>query len=260
MHRTASHAARPSRGSAAKVRQSMETALAWTSPARVLRNVGPKLVPFFKSVGIYFVLVSDQPCILTVCFKCLPIISLIAFILLHGIDYSQERAFSQRILTGLVFSCLGDALLVWPSCFVFGMIMFAIAQIMYTTAFGFKPLNAKLGAFLYLLCAIIIFTLMPGLNGVLKIGVPVYTLLLGTMSWRAISRVQFFEGQWTWNRLCCCIGSICFVISDTMIGFHHFYSPVPYPQITIMLTYYAAQLGIALSAVESKRVKDSVVK
>lgn len=34
---------------------------------------------------------------------------------------------------------------------------------------------------------------MPGLNGVLVIGVPIYTTLLGTMSWRAISRVVFFK-------------------------------------------------------------------
>lgn len=33
---------------------------------------------------------------------------------------------------------------------------------------------------------------MPGLNGVLAIGVPIYTILLTTMAWRAISRVQFF--------------------------------------------------------------------
>ncbi|OXU18056.1 hypothetical protein TSAR_014376 [Trichomalopsis sarcophagae] len=140
------------------------------------------------------------------------------------------------------------------------MAMFAIAQVMYTSAFGFSPFNAKLGAFIYALCAIIIYTLMPGLSGVLKIGVPVYTLLLGTMSWRAIARVQFYGGKWTWTRLCCCIGSICFVISDTLIGFHHFYKPVPYPQITIMLTYYAAQLGIALSAVESKDNNEAAAK
>lgn len=32
--------------------------------------------------------------------------------------------------------------------------MFAIAQIMYIFAFGFKPLNLKLGAVLYLSCSI----------------------------------------------------------------------------------------------------------
>ncbi|XP_071577293.1 lysoplasmalogenase TMEM86A-like [Temnothorax nylanderi] len=93
---------------------------------------------------------------------------------------------------------------------------------------------------------------MPGLNGVLAIGVPIYTVLLVTMAWRTISRVQFFEELCTWTKLCSCIGSICFVTSDTLLGFHYFHSPLPYSQVSIMLTYYAAQLGIALSVVDSK--------
>ncbi|XP_012175059.1 lysoplasmalogenase-like protein TMEM86A isoform X1 [Bombus affinis] len=227
-----------------------------SSPAQVLKSVGPKLVPFFKSVSVYFILLAEQPSLLTACFKCLPIISLIVFVLLHGISLSQEYRFSRRILTGLIFSCIGDALLVWPSCFTPGMCMFALAQIMYISAFGFIPLNIMLGTILYALCSLVIYALMPGLNGILVIGVPVYTVLLTTMAWRAISRVQFYKVQrkelWTWTKLCSCIGSICFLISDTLLGFHYFHTPLPYSQVSIMLTYYAAQLGIALSAVGSK--------
>lgn len=231
-----------------------------SSPTQVLKSVGPKLVPFFKSVSVYFVLLAEQPSLLTACFKCLPIFSLIFFVLLHGINLSKEYAFSRRILTGLVFSCIGDALMVWPNCFIPGMGMFAIAQIMYIIAFGFVPLNATLGAVLYALCLPVIYILMPGLNGMLALGVPIYTILLMTMTWRAISRVQFFEELWTWTKLCSCGGSICFVISDTLIGLHHFHNPVPYSQIFIMITYYAAQLGIALSTVDSRNNNKSLKK
>lgn len=55
-----------------------------------IKSVGPKLVPFFKSVAVYFVLQVEQTFLLTACFKCLPIISLIIFILLHGISLSKE--------------------------------------------------------------------------------------------------------------------------------------------------------------------------
>ncbi|KAH0551999.1 lysoplasmalogenase-like protein TMEM86A [Cotesia glomerata] len=223
-----------------------------SSPTQVLKSIGPKLVPFFKSVCVYFVLLAEQPSLFTACFKCLPIISLIVFVLLHGMNLSDEYKFSRRILTGLIFSCLGDALIVWPNLFVAGMSMFAIAQIMYITAFGFAPLNSTLGAMIYALCTIVIYILMPGLEGILAIGVPIYTTLLGTMAWRAISRVRYFKEPWTWTQLCSCIGSIFFLISDTLLGFHHFYHPVPYATVSIMLTYYAAQLGIALSAVDSK--------
>ncbi|XP_048511121.1 lysoplasmalogenase-like protein TMEM86A isoform X2 [Athalia rosae] len=223
-----------------------------SSTGQVIKSVGPKLVPFFKSVSVYFVLLAEQPSLLTACFKCLPIISLIVFILLHGINLSEEYAFPRRILTGLLFSCIGDALLVWPTCFVPGMGMFAVAQAVYISAFGFAPLSPILGAILYALCTIVIYLLLPGLNGILTIGVPLYTILVTTMAWRAIARVQFFEELWTWTKMCSCAGGIFFVISDALLGFHCFYSPILYAQVIIMATYYAAQFGIALSAVDTR--------
>jgi hypothetical protein len=36
---------------------------------------------------------------------------------------------------------------------------------------------------------------MPGLDGLLAVGVPVYSVLLMTMIWRATARVQFFEAS-----------------------------------------------------------------
>lgn len=182
----------------------------------------------------------------------MPILCLIGFVLLQGMSLGDEYAFSRRILTGLAFSCLGDALLVWPHYFIHGMAAFGVAQLMYTSAFGFKPLNAYLGASLYVLCATAVIILLPGLNGILIIGVPLYSILLITMAWRAIARVQLFEELWTWTKLCSCAGGIMFATSDALIGFHHFHQPIPYSQVLIMLTYYAAQLGIALSVVDSK--------
>ncbi|XP_066999139.2 lysoplasmalogenase TMEM86A isoform X2 [Anabrus simplex] len=225
-----------------------------TSPTQVLKSVGPKLVPFFKTVAIYFVLFIpvERPSLFAMCIKCLPIISLIVFVLLHGMSLGDEYAFSRRILTGLLFSCLGDALLVWPHYFIHGMSAFGVAQLMYTAAFGFKPLNAALGVVLYILCATAVAVLMPGLSGILIPGVPLYSVLLITMAWRATARVQFFEDLWTWTKLCSCAGGILFAVSDALIGFHHFHQPIPHSQALIMVTYYAAQLGIALSVVDSK--------
>ncbi|RZF48973.1 hypothetical protein LSTR_LSTR003049 [Laodelphax striatellus] len=225
-----------------------------TTPTQVLKVVGPKLVPFFKTVAIYFVLYIpvDRPSLFAAVIKCLPIVSLIIFVLLHGMSLADEYAFSRRILSGLVLSCVGDALLVWPEYFVHGMAAFGVAHVIYTYAFGFKPFNAALGAILYTLCALVTAVLMPGLSGVLAIGIPVYNCLLVTTVWRAIARVQLFEELWTWTKLCSCAGGIMFAVSDAMIGIHHFYHPILYSQTLIMVTYYAAQLGIALSVVDSK--------
>jgi len=46
-----------------------------------------------------------------------------------------------------------------------------------------------------ILFATAVLFLMPGLDGVLAIGVPVYSVLLMTMIWRATARVQFFEAS-----------------------------------------------------------------
>ena len=71
---------------------------------------------------------------------------------------------------------------------------------------------------------------MPGAEGVFVVGLPVYATALITMAWRAIARVRLLEDFWTWTKLCSCIGGICFVISDTFIGFHVFYG-APYIQV-----------------------------
>jgi hypothetical protein len=57
-----------------------------------LKSVGPKLVPFFKTVAIYFVLFipAERPSLFSMLIKCLPVISLIIFVLLHGISLGDE--------------------------------------------------------------------------------------------------------------------------------------------------------------------------
>ncbi len=49
---------------------------------------------------------------------------------------------------GLIFSCCGDALLNL-NLFAFGMVMFGVAQVFYTSAFGWKPLKLWIGLMLY---------------------------------------------------------------------------------------------------------------
>ncbi|XP_037076715.1 lysoplasmalogenase-like protein TMEM86A [Pollicipes pollicipes] len=223
------------------------------SPTTVIKSVGPKLVPFFKTAAVYFVLFipEDRPSWLALVIKCLPILSLLVFVLLHGMSLGDEYSYARRIMLGLSFCMLGDALLVFPGYFLEGMAAFAVGHVFYVAAFGFKPLNPSAGAVLYGAGAAGLYLLMPGADGVFVVGLPLYALALITMVWRAIARVQLLEDFWTWTKLCSCIGGICFVISDTLIGFHVFYG-APYIQAAVMVLYYAAQMGIALSVVDSK--------
>ena len=66
-----------------------------------------------------------------------------------------NEAFRKRILYGLIFSCIGDVFLDYNESegelFPFGMVAFAVAQILYISAFGWKPLRPMIGIFLFAL-------------------------------------------------------------------------------------------------------------
>ncbi|KAK3924934.1 Lysoplasmalogenase-like protein TMEM86A [Frankliniella fusca] len=241
--------------------------------SRLVLALGSKLLPFFKAVLVYFtVLASDDspeargPSWTGVLLKVLPVLGLVLFVLLHeGLSpglLGPECRFSRRVLLGLVLSALADALLVWPAHFLSGMAVFGAAHLMYITAFGFQPLRPTLGLALYALSAWAVSLLSPSLTGALALGVPLYSALLATMLWRAAASrppppppgaapaAAPTPAPAPWLVLLCPrAGGLLFAVSDALIGFHMFHRPVPNAQALIMATYYAAQLGLALSVV-----------
>ncbi|KAJ1530942.1 hypothetical protein ONE63_005778 [Megalurothrips usitatus] len=228
-----------------------------SAPHVQLKEVGPKLVPFFKAVLVYFVVLpsteAEGPSWIGVLVKVLPVLSLVLFVLLQegiiGLSLGDECWFSRRVLLALALSALADALLVWPSLFLSGMAVFGAAHLLYINAFGFTPLRPVLGLGLYALSAWAMTFLVPGLKGPMTLGVPLYTVVLVTMLWRAVAHRQPRRPRWV--SLCPSIGGLLFAVSDALIGFHMFHNPIPHSQVLIMATYYAAQLGMALSVVGS---------
>ncbi|KAF2905974.1 hypothetical protein ILUMI_00205 [Ignelater luminosus] len=225
-----------------------------TSVAQVIKSVGPKLVPFFKTLAIYFVVFipQDQPSLLATVLKCLPIISLVVFIILHTKSTGTDPRFAKLIIAGMLFGCVGDACLIWPGYFDTGVLSFLIGHLIYIYAFGFKPLNLPVGIVCYA-CAIMgVLFFWPDIQDVLLVGVPVYSIVLMTMVWRVAARVQFSEDQWTWSKLWTCLGGISFAVSDFFVGMDHFRGSFEYDQLIIMTTYYGGQLGLALSVLDAK--------
>ena len=176
-------------------------------------------------------------------------------------DFSEAYSYSWKILVGLVFSALGDVLLVFKNYgfFVHGIAAFAMAQILYAWAFDIWPLKLYVGAICAAIASTIYMWLLPGLDGIMVYLGMVYCGLIFTMMWRAIARVQFFDDQWRftqdlwkWTKLCSCIGAFFFVLSDFTIAIDKFVTPVPYAHAIIMVTYYAAQFHITVSVVDSQ--------
>ncbi|XP_037045186.1 lysoplasmalogenase-like protein TMEM86A isoform X2 [Bradysia coprophila] len=220
----------------------------------LVKYVGPKLISFIVAVIIYFLLIAFEHnnLVWTTIVKCAPIICLMIFVLLYGLRFEREYIYSHKIFMGLIFSCFGDALLN-VDLFAFGMVMFGVAQVVYASAFGWKPLKLWIGLVLYIFGAIAILFLYKNIDStVLLIGLPVYGVLLLTMCWRAI--VRFGNDLRTSSMInnVCAIASVLFVFSDAVIAFDKFYSPISYRTFLVMSTYYFAQFGITLSIIPSR--------
>ena len=57
----------------------------------------------------------------------------------------------------MVFSMLGDALLVFENTFLIGILAFACAQICFIKGFTFQPLKLRIGIILYLIMGLILW-------------------------------------------------------------------------------------------------------
>lgn len=133
--------------------------------------------------------------------------------------------------------------------------MFAISHILYSSAFGMKPLNPLAGLVIGAISAVSYALLYPYLSGPFTYLVGVYIALIGFMGWRAVAGLQLANDLWTWTKMSACLGAVLFMVSDLTIAVNKFCFPVPHSRAVIMATYYAAQMLIALSAVECQDVE-----
>lgn len=181
-----------------------------------------------------------------------------ASLLLYFYNISHlTNGFQKRIFAGLVFSLVGDVLLLMvdkdPNFFIAGLISFLLAQISYITAFYLDFKSRIVQIKLLLLGALIIFGtycfflfnyLSPGL-GDLKIPVLCYAIIISVMAISAtnrygkVNRVSF---------VMIFLGAIFFLISDTALAIRKFSHEYDYAGIIIMSTYMLAQYYITVGS------------
>lgn len=228
------------------------------TPYDVFSHLVPRLMPFIKTVIIYFVawLPTTQPTVASAILKCLPIGMLLPFVAMQGLSMRSEHTYQRRVFVGLILSAIGDACLVWPDPhFITGMIAFGIAHIWYIRAFMHQSKLRPFKAIPFLLFTILgAVILYPGLTGILIPAVPVYIFLVNAMGWRAFSRVDILSGDWTWTKVFACIGAVLFILSDFIIGIDKFLIPFNGARAIIMSSYYGGQAFIAMSSVNTNDI------
>lgn len=160
---------------------------------------------------------------------------------------------TKSILGALIFSWIGDILLLWPKLFVYGLGSFLIAHICYIIGFRLaqnsdqfrKPDFIKSFFYnlpIYLGASLVFYFINPGL-GSLKIPVIAYILVIVGMVATARDRFKKCNPSSFWQVM---IGASLFFISDGIIAISKFYHDFAEAGILIMGTYATAQLLIVM--------------
>ncbi|XP_029364919.1 lysoplasmalogenase [Echeneis naucrates] len=220
------------------------------------------LLPFFLSTAVYFYLwTPDSPAsIMSAGVKSAPILLLAAVVL------SWNRGQSiLGVAGGLLFSAVGDCCLIWDELFLYGMGAFAVAHLIYSFAFLSDRYATHSSSscirFLYLIQFMIgggfYIYLYPFLqkeqhSDMLVPAVGVYVFLIVLMSVLAIRTRQTAT----------LFGSLLFIVSDTSLALQVFKVIVPmkHGHAIVMVTYYLAQLLIAVGDVKAMENKDDFAK
>ena len=159
-------------------------------------------------------------------------------------DYNQYKFL---IISGLIFSLVGDIFLMLPSDkFVQGLSSFFIAHVLYIIAFSsgngpYYELILVLPALVY--SSIFLWILLPK-TGKLTIPVILYSAVLLVFLWQATGRFYYLTNTSATYVL---LGAILFVISDSILGYSKFINKGRLSSLLIHSTYWGAQLLLALS-------------
>ena len=180
---------------------------------------------------------------------------------LGGMFFSETVGTSVRtkVFAGwaFLFSLLGDTFLMFTGknqlFFMAGLGSFLISQIGYIFLLQYSNKIAgiqscsflkqqPLWLLLYFLYGTLIYCLLfPNLDLVLKVAVFIYMVALLGMSVMALNRKGTKPEK---SFYLVFIGSLLFVISDSVIAINKFLQPIPFDGIIVMSTYMAAQFLI----------------
>lgn len=211
------------------------------------------LIAFIILFGLYYVFfLSHIAESLILIFKVIPMLLII--ILAATSKNLGIKKYQLLIVIGLVFCMVGDYTLQW---FLIGLTSFLIGHIFYILAFFSTnerqvPAWAKIVLLVYgaSMAVWIAGTVFSSGEVVLGIAVIAYVSVILTMGWTAIRTGSTFAT----------IGALLFISSDSYLAINKFVMPLPFSHEIIMLTYYSAQILIALSISQYSEIRSKVLQ
>ena len=203
------------------------------------------LAAIFASGLLYIVFDFQKKTGLRYFFKPFTTLLIILLAVLQQVEVSE--LYKQLIIAGLVFSLAGDVfLMLSKDRFIAGLGSFFIAHLFYIFAFAgdFGPYWGW-GYLIPIIIYISIFLkiLLPHTH---KMSMPVvaYTLVLAVFLWQASGRGWTLAGE---SPALAFFGAVFFVASDSILAYDRFVKGFKFATFFIMLTYWLAQVFIALS-------------
>ena len=181
--------------------------------------------------------------------KAVPIVLLAALVATEPAPVADT--YRWLVFAGLLCSLAGDLWLLSAQGFVPGLASFLVAHLLYIAAFA--PAGRWDGRAWALLVPFALGSLgmlrylWPGL-GRERLPVAVYVSVIAVMAWRAAVRAAAATTPAASARLALA-GALLFMLSDGLLATERFARPFRSAEASVMATYYAAQVLIALSVV-----------
>jgi alkenylglycerophosphocholine hydrolase len=176
--------------------------------------------------------------------KGLPVL-ILAWVVSHA--PTADARFAGLVATGLVFSAIGDVSLVFAGGFLAGLASFLVAHCFYIGAFAAgaaaSPVALATALALAAVSAAMLGYLWPHVARV-RVAVVVYVAALATMMWCAVARALAGAP----GGALAAAGAAIFLVSDGVLATDRFARRFAGAHGVVMVTYYAAQLLIASSA------------
>lgn len=197
---------------------------------------------------VYLFIIPDEPFVFRLFFKLIPMVMIIMYA--FRISAGKKPIAQWLIITGLFFSIIGDGTLHW---FLIGLTAFLIGHLFYTAGFltcwKFSwirfAMMIPIAGYAIFMGIDITAALTGGGNEALLIPVILYIVVIAAMAWSAVMT----GNPWA------ALGSILFLISDSILAWNMFVSPIANSNELVMTTYYGAQFLIAhsLGTIHDKR-------